>query len=830
MNKNNGGSASFRFSILFSSLLLVACGGGGDDSPSGESGDIRTPAADKPPATAATAALPFANPDLAQCVLESPMRDVGLGLDAPSVNPPGEQLPGLMGFRNSEGACSKNREFRFGSGISDITGPVALKSGAGWEDSAQVMHGLHQRQYARAFALESPCNGKRVMFVSADIGLMWGSVRVGVLKALADDPELASVYTGDNLMLSATHTHNGPAGYSHHEAGNALHLGFDSLVYDIIVSGIVDAIARAHRNIEANPKAAPVEMAVGELLNTNINRSRPAYEMNPERERQQYLNVRGEEVDVTKTMVQLNLRRKNGNAVGVINWFGVHPTVMGTDVPYVSSDVKGFASLGFEEIMATDYRGDPAADTFVAAFAQADEGDASPNISINEFPYPDPRRGGGETPLDSNAISGTKQLARALELWQTGRSLTGGVDYRLMHVQMNRVQVTDPQVLASLGHPPELDSPQKQTCNAALGVSFPAGAEDGPGPISEEGLTCSAPAELLNSVAADFAGLTEMALPLNIASDLLLCNLQSLPLLGLGCHAEKPVLLPTNLGEVAGGLPDALTGLLNLTVNFEPAVQPLQIFRIGNLALVGLPWEVTTTSARRLRAMVLEELAPAGVDTVVIAGLVNDYIHYLTTREEYASQQYEGASTVYGPWSLAAVTQELRKVANSLAQGAALPAGPEYPDVTPILRRPPYIPGDSPGGQAFGTVLEDVPAEAAPGDLIAARFQASHPRNDLMLNDSYAFAEKLQDDGGWKVVATDRNPDLLYTWHPQFVPPIALELPYTGPSEASVSWQLPGNLEPGRYRLRTKGVANPGGPWEGVSGVVEIAGTPGRCP
>src|SRR5690554_135746 len=199
-------------------------------------------------------------------------------------------------------------------------------------------------------------------------------------------------------------------------------------------------------------------------------------------------------------MVQLNLRRKNGNAVGVINWFGVHPTVMGTDVPYVSSDVKGFASLGFEEIMATDYRGDPAADTFVAAFAQADEGDASPNISINEFPYPDPRRGGGETPLDSNAISGTKQLARALELWQTGRSLTGGVDYRLMHVQMNQVQVTDPQVLASLGHPPELDSPQKQTCNAALGVSFPAGAEDGPGPISEEGLTCSAPAELLNSV------------------------------------------------------------------------------------------------------------------------------------------------------------------------------------------------------------------------------------------------------------------------------------------------------------------------------------------
>src|SRR5699024_1681938 len=141
-----------------------------------------------------------------------------------------------------------NDEFRFGSGLSDITGPVALKSGAGWEDTTQVMHGLHQRQYARAYALESPCNGNRVMFVSADIGLMWSSVRTGVLSALASDPELAGIYTPENVMLSATHTHNGPAGYSHHEAGNMLHLGFDSLVYETIVNGIVDAIARAHSN------------------------------------------------------------------------------------------------------------------------------------------------------------------------------------------------------------------------------------------------------------------------------------------------------------------------------------------------------------------------------------------------------------------------------------------------------------------------------------------------------------------------------------------------------------------------------------------------------
>ncbi|QBM16496.1 neutral ceramidase [Marinobacter sp. JH2] len=826
MKNNKVDLMSRHLGLAFASALLMACGGDQGSSDVVSQSPVNEPGSsvEVEPNVAA-----FANPELAQCVMESPLREVGKGMDAPSMEKPAAKSVQALA-QESVGSCTANREFRFGSGLSDITGPVALKSGAGWEDSGQVMHGLHQRQYARAFAIESPCNDKRVMFVSADIGLMWGSIRNGVLAALAKDPELAAEYTADNLMLSATHTHNGPAGYAHHEAGNALHLGFDSLVYETIVGGIVDAIVRAHRNIEANEQTAPIEMAVGELLDTNINRSRPAYAMNPEEERQQYRNVRGEEVDVAKTMVQLNLRRKSSSPVGVINWFGVHPTVMGPEVPYVSSDVKGFASLGFEQIMATEYRADPGKDSFVAAFAQADEGDASPNIFINDFPHPDPRRGGGETPMDSNAISGTKQLARALELWQDGQPLSGGVDYRLMHVQMNKVTVTDPNVLSRLEHPPELDEAKKQTCNAALGVSFPAGAEDGPGPISQEGLTCSASPDLLRSAAADFAGLTEMAMPLKLVSDLLLCNVQHLPVLGLGCHAEKPILLPTNLGEIAGGLPNKVAGLLGLTSNFEPALHPLQIFQLGNLALVGLPWEVTTMSARRLRDMVQEELAPAGVDTVVVAGLVNGYVHYLTTREEYASQQYEGASNAFGPWSLAAVTQELRKLADSMVLGTVLPVGPALPKVKPVLRRLPYIPSDSPGEQAFGTVLEDVPALAAPGDEVTARFQASHPRNDLMLNDSYVYAERLNKNGRWDVAATDRSPNLLYTWHPKFLPAFTMELPYTGASEATVAWQLPRNLEPGTYRLRAKGVAKPGGAWEGVSGTFEVAGKSGACP
>ena len=34
---------------------------------------------------------------------------------------------------------------------------------------------------------------------------------------------------------------------------------------------------------------------------------------------------------------------------------------------------------------------------------------------------------------------------------------------------------------------------------------------------------------------------------------------------------------------------------------------------------------------------------------VVVAGPANAYAHYVTTREEYGVQRYEGASTIFGP-------------------------------------------------------------------------------------------------------------------------------------------------------------------------------------
>ena len=387
-----------------------------------------------------------AEPRLAQCVAASPYRKVGEGLDAP-----GRLEMDAPRGAEPAGPCQGNTQFRFGSGLYDITGVVANTGGMGWENLFQVFSGLHQRQYSRAFVIESPCNGQRVLMVSNDIGLMWPAVRYGVLQKIAADAELSKHYRPENTMLSATHTHQGPAGYSHDDGGNLFHYGFDALVYDTIVGGIFEAIKLAHANIQAHPETARIALADGELLNTNINRSKVAFDLNSEAERREFLNSRGEPIDNPQRMVQLGFVRADGSAVGVFNWFGVHATVLGEDAKLVSSDIKGYASLGFEKIMRTRY--DPpaaGADSFVAAFAQADLGDASPNLFIVDRPYPDPTRGGGRDEYESNAISGTKQLAKALELYAKGAAVSGPVDVRFLNVPISAITVTDPVVLAGL--------------------------------------------------------------------------------------------------------------------------------------------------------------------------------------------------------------------------------------------------------------------------------------------------------------------------------------------------------------------------------------------
>lgn len=800
--------------ILFS-LILSGCKASSSNSSASAAQPSPPPPVAPPPVVQPPVVPPpldprFIDEPAVQCVVNDPRRAVGNELDAP-----GKLEVVVSTPLGSAAQCTSNTEYLVGTGLHDITAPIADTASLAWVNPQQVFSGLHSRVYARAFAIASPCNDKRVMFVSVDTGLMSASMRNAVLAEIAADEALKDLYNGNNVMLSVTHTHSDPgeglAGVGNGEA--------------VIVSGIFGAISRAHANLVANPEPASIALSSGELLNANINRSKPAYAQNTAAERNQFLNSRNEETQVNKRMVQLELKRNNGKAAGLINWFGVHPTVIGPAQHFVSGDVKGYASLGFERLMGTDYRADPAQGTFVSAFAQADEGDASPNIAVEEFPYPSPKRGGGENDFDSNAISGIKQLARAIELYGTGTTVTGPVDYQFLRIPITDITVDDATVLDSLQHPPELDEAVKKTCDGILGTSFGAGAEDGPGP-TQEGLTCDDDPALLEAAQTDIAALSgsrlsgfpgswpKDSIPGQFLSATVMCNAQALPpVLGdFSCQAEKPLLLPR------GG-----------------SVLPFQLFRVGNFALLGLPWEVTTMSARRIRSLLLEELAPVGIDTIVIAGLVNDYVHYLTTREEYSSQQYEGASTLYGPWTQAAVAQESLKLARAMRDNIA-PAAPANPgarlDLT-LFAGPQETPHPA-GGP--GTAVTQPPSSITAGEVLEAEFVVGHPGNDLRIQESYVYVEKELPSGEWQVIEEDRTPELLYEWKPLIQAPVAQERPqFSGGGTGLVSWTIPANTPTGTYRLRVAGasrglLAQEASAYETISNSFTIVGTDSLCP
>ena len=118
----------------------------------------------------------------------------------------------------------------------------------------------------------------------------------------------------------------------------------------------------------------------------------------------------------------------------------------------------------------------------------------------------------------------------------------------------------------------------------------------------------------------------------------------------IGGHMPKPIVLSPGL----------------LAPPIIPNILPIQILKIGNLVITGVPGELTTMAGRRLKKTVLDELKGSGADHLALATYANDYSQYITTREEYIMQHYEGASTLFGPHTLRAYQQEFKKLATAL--------------------------------------------------------------------------------------------------------------------------------------------------------------------
>jgi neutral ceramidase len=197
-------------------------------------------------------------------------------------------------------------------------------------------------------------------------------------------------------------------------------------------------------------------------------------------------------------------------------------------------------------------------------------------------------------------IIGMNQAQAALGLFSNASTpISGPVMFR--HQFINFENLTVSAAFSSTGQ-------QSNTCFAALGDSFAAGTTDGPGFGNfVQGTNSTSTNPLWNALG----------------------NLLSEPTQwDKNCQAPKPILLNTGGIHIPEHAP------------WTASVLPLQMFRIGQLYIIGVPGEFTTMSGRRLRNQVRAVLMANGAADanthIVIAGLSNEYIHYCATPEEYS--------------------------------------------------------------------------------------------------------------------------------------------------------------------------------------------------
>ncbi|KAJ8396036.1 hypothetical protein AAFF_G00025680 [Aldrovandia affinis] len=636
--------------------------------------------------------------------------------------------------------------FLVGVGRADCTGPVGEVPLMGYANLEQTAGGIHTRLFSRAFIVDD--GSKRVVFVSADIGMVSQRLRLEVMRELQS--KYGNLYGQDNVVLSGTHTHSGLAGYFQYTLFMITSKGYIKPSIQVIVEGIVKSIDIAHKNL----KPGRIFLNKGELEGSSINRSPHSYLNNPAEERNRYKS------NTDKQMVVLKFTDLDGDGLGMLSWFAVHPVSMNYTNRMVSADNLGYASYLFEQ--EKNIGSLPGEGPFVAAFASSNLGDVSPNtrgpVCVNtgepcdfvnsSCPIGGARMcvalGPGNDMFESTMIIGDNIYKKAKELYGRAQQEVQGV----IHAAHQWVNMTNVVIRLNATH-------EVKTCKPALGHSFAAGTIDGGGDLNfTQGAVEGDP--FWDGIRDTLVGP-----PSNETKD---------------CHSPKPILFST--GEMTVPLP------------WHPDIVDVQMITIG------------TMSGRRIREAVKQELETQGAfanTEVVIAGLCNIYTHYITTYEEYQVQRYEGASTIYGPHTLSAYVQLFRGLARAIAEDKVgeLPVGPEPPFVNDdkLFNLMPLVPVDKkPLNTSFGEVLEQVLPEYRREEVVSVTFVSGNPRNSGdMTEKTFITVEKYHNTTQqWNIVHTDASWETRFHW-----------IKGRGAqSNATVEWHIPSSAQPGTYRIR----------------------------
>lgn len=537
-------------------------------------------------------------------------------------------------------------------------------------------------------------------------------------------------YNDGNVLIAATHTHATPGGTTDYSLYNVTTMGVHKQSLDATVDGFAKAIERA----EADMAPSEISFGADKVTDAGVNRSLDAFMNNPKELRDKLPGNRDARSDTMAIS-------RNGKVTGFVNWMATHATTLPTENKLISSDNKGYAEYLDEVKEAGDDYTKLDNPAMVAAYVYSNGADQTPNLGLK------PATGPSKDPYKSVEIMGRRihdGASRSLAKLTAQRDTT--VDYRIVWVDMQNQQVA-----------PEFSTTGKEekTCRAIVGAPFGSGSEeDGGGGVTflGEGLDKN---ELMDSLTKT----TYEATP------------------GLrGCQGPKKVLFES-------GMVDGVQTKL-----------PVQVLRIGDRYILGMPGEVTSASGVLMREA-FAKTAGTTVDKVMISSAANAYAHYFTTPWEYDRQNYEGGATIFGRYTVPALNQVLAGIGKSFKTGGKEVVG-EAPNIRPFIYSA-YgrVLHDTPGGKHYGDVLIPVRSAYERGSVVKAVFQGAHPNVNIRHEGTYMQVQKQEGDK-WVDVAKDSDFSTKFIWKRKGI----------SASEVTLQWDT-AEAEPGTYRMVYNGTS-----------------------
>jgi hypothetical protein len=349
-----------------------------------------------------------------------------------------------------------------GAGRSDVTPPTGFYT-MGYVRSDSVANGQHTRLFARAIVLEQ--GGRKVALVATDLGFTPGGMTVEVGKKLK-----ARGFDEQNIVISASHTHSGPAGWSPFGSDNFVaptmgtptkfSVDTDRKLYGFMIDRVTLAIERADNDL------GPARAAWGnsELLGVTQNRSLEAFLANFGQDLAYgtgridmvpggYPRTIDPRVDV------LRVDRKRGKRfvpLGAWMDFADHGTVDPYTFGVYSGDHQGPAARIFEAALRRAGHV-PRRDEVVGAYGNSDAGDMSAGLE---------RRG----PAKADEV-GRAEADAMLKAWRSaGRHLSAKPSFDFRWTRM-----------CFCGQPVKGGEPSATT--PSMGFPFLTGSEESRGPL-----------------------------------------------------------------------------------------------------------------------------------------------------------------------------------------------------------------------------------------------------------------------------------------------------------------------------------------------------------